>query len=167
MRLAPLLLAITLFVPPAALAAGEPDARQAADELVTLTNVEGMLALVRAQTGRTIAARIDALSLSPSQREAADRLEKNVQNLLADKLSFTKMKESYVNAYTSAFTAEELQGLAAFYKTPLGRAYVKKLPELTSRMMDIAQTRVAQLEPEIRKMTDEFAAELNKAPAQE
>lgn len=160
MKLASLVFAIGLIASPVALAAGEPDARRAADELVTLTNVEGMLAQVRAQTGRSIAARIDALNLSPSQREAADRLEKNVQTLLADRLGFAKMKESYVNAYTSAFTAEELDGLAAFYKTPLGRAYVKKLPELTSRMMDIAQARVAQLEPEIRKMTDEFGAEL-------
>jgi len=162
MKLARLLLVTLLLVPTASFAAGDSDARQAAEELLTLTNVEGMLAGVRAQTGRAIATRIDSLSLSESQRAAATRLQENIRILLADKLSFAKMKESYVNAYTEVFTADELNALAAFYKTPLGQTFVKKLPELTTRMMDISQRRVAQLEPEIRKLTDEFAAELQE-----
>jgi hypothetical protein len=160
MKLARVLLVTGVFVSSAGFAAGEPDARQAADELVTLTNVEGMLAGVRAQTSRMIAARLDALNLSAPQRDAANRLEKNIQSLLADKLSFSKMKESYVNAYTAVFTPDELNGLVEFYKTPLGQSYLKKLPDLTTRLMAISQSRVAQLEPEIRRMTDEFAAEL-------
>jgi len=162
MNVARLLLVVGLLVPTAGIAADEADARRTADELLTLTNVEGMLAGVRAQTGRAIATRLDALSLTPPQRDAAARLQKNIQNLLADKLSYAKMKESYVNAYTAVFTAEELNGLAAFYKSPIGQTFVKKLPDLTTRMMDISQSRVAQLEPEIRRMTDDFAAELQE-----
>ena len=59
-------------------------------------------------------------------------------------------------------TPEELTGIVAFYKTPIGRSFAEKQSALTKRMMDIAQTRVQTLLPRMQKMNEEFIADLKK-----
>ena len=82
-----------------------------------------------------------------------------------EELAFSKMKPVYVDIYSSTFTAEELSGLVSFYKSPVGRAYANKLPALMKRMMEVAQTKMQTLAPRLKKMNDDFIAELKKGPS--
>ena len=79
-----------------------------------------------------------------------------------DEMSFSKMKDLYFESYTSIFTTDELHALVAFYETPAGRAYVEKLPALTKRMMGLAQDRMQKLQPEVKRLNDEFFAEAKR-----
>ena len=143
----------------------EPDNRKAAEELLTLTNVEKNLADMRAQIGQMMTAQLQSTNVPENMRDKLAQFQKQLMDTIFEELAFAKMKPVYVDIYSSTFTAEELSGLVSFYKSPVGRAYANKLPALMKRMMEVAQTRMQTLAPRLKKMNDDFIAELTKGPS--
>ena len=143
----------------------EPDNRKAAEELLTLTNVEKNLADMRAQIGQMMTAQLQSTNVPENMRDKLAQFQKQLMDTIFEELAFAKMKPVYVDIYSSTFTAEELSGLVSFYKSPVGRAYANKLPALMKRMMEVAQTKMQTLAPRLKKMNDDFIAELKKGPS--
>ena len=143
----------------------EPDNRKAAEELLTLTNVEKNLADMRAQIGQMMTAQLQSTNVPENMRDKLAQFQKQLMDTIFEELAFAKMKPVYVDIYSSTFTAEELSGLVSFYKSPVGRAYANKLPALMKRMMEVAQTKMQTLAPRLKKMNDDFIAELTKGPS--
>ena len=143
----------------------EPDNRKAAEELLTLTNVEKNLADMRAQIGQMMTAQLQSTNVPENMRDKLAQFQKQLMDTILEELAFAKMKPVYVDIYSSTFTAEELSGLVSFYKSPVGRAYANKLPALMKRMMEVAQTKMQTLAPRLKKMNDDFIAELKKGPS--
>ena len=54
--------------------------------------------------------------------------------LFAENLDSESVRGKYVQAYTDAFSANELRDLIAFYRSPAGQALVKKLPALAEKI---------------------------------
>ena len=143
----------------------EPDNRKAAEELLTLTNVEKNLADMRAQIGQMMTAQLQSTNVPENMRDKLAQFQKQLMDTIFEELAFAKMKPVYVDIYSSTFTAEELSGLVSFYKSPVGRAYANKLPALMKRMMEVAQIKMQTLAPRLKKMNDDFIAELKKGPS--
>ena len=143
----------------------EPDNRKAAEELLTLTNVEKNLADMRAQIGQMMTAQLQSTNVPENMRDKLAQFQKQLMDTIFEELAFAKMKPVYVDIYSSTFTAEELSGLVSFYKSPVGRAYANKLPTLMKRMMEVAQIKMQTLAPRLKKMNDDFIAELTKGPS--
>jgi hypothetical protein len=64
------------------------------------------------------------------------------------------------------FSQEEIDGLIAFYRTPVGQSLVSKQPELMKRTMTIMQQCLAPMMQRIQKMSEATALELQKAKAE-
>ena len=143
----------------------EPDNRKAAEELLTLTNTEKNLADMRAQIGQMMTAQLQSTNVPENMRDKLAQFQKQLMDTIFEELAFAKMKPVYVDIYSSTFTAEELSGLVSFYKSPVGRAYANKLPTLMKRMMEVAQIKMQTLAPRLKKMNDDFIAELKKGPS--
>jgi len=146
-------------------AAVEPDNRKAAEELLTLTNAEQHLADMRAQIGQMMTAQLQSMNVPENMRDKLAHFHQQLMDIIFEELTFAKMKPAYVDIYSSTFTAKELSGLVSFYKGPVGRAYANKSPALMKRMMEVAQTKMQTLAPRIKKMNDDFIAELKKGPS--
>jgi uncharacterized protein len=84
-------------------------------------------------------------------KELADQLNK-ILDVVAEEFSWENMREDYINLYAGLFTEEELKDLIAFYRSPVGREFVKKQPELMKRTLEITQRKVADIIPRIAKM---------------
>jgi hypothetical protein len=120
------------------------------------TQMEGMLkaSLQRATKGKT---------LSTDEQAVLDRQQAKMTGIMKDELSWEKMKDLYVQAYRETFSQEEIDGLVAFYQTPVGRSFVSKQPELMKRTLTIMQQRMAPMMQRIQKMSEETVLELKKA----
>ena len=70
-------------------------------------------------------------------------------DLILAEMSFENLKSEYVAVYAEVFTAAELQGLLAFYRSPVGRSWAEKQPEVNMRLMQISQSKMAKLMPRI------------------
>jgi len=70
-------------------------------------------------------------------------------DLILAEMSYENIKSEYVAVHAEVFTAAELQGLLAFYRSPVGRSWAEKQPEVNMRLMQISQGKMAKLMPRI------------------
>jgi hypothetical protein len=160
---------LAALIPTAAALAEKPDeaARKEAEELMKLTNVEQTLADVRGQIDEMMAAQLNSLNVPEHLKGKVAAHQKKVSALVAGEMSYPKMREAYIDTYVSTFSAEELSGLVAFYKSPVGKAFVDKQPELMKKIMMLSQERMQKIAPQVQKLNAELVAELQKDKAAE
>jgi hypothetical protein len=94
-----------------------------------------------------------------------EKYEKDLTDLIFNGMSYEKLKPDMVEVYASTFTTEELDGLVAFYSTPVGRAYAEKMPELTKRLVALSQARMQDLMPRVQELNSAFTADLQSDAA--
>ena len=136
-----------LFLPLAALAAP-----------ASTTSIERFLALTEAEKNLEAAQRYSEQMMQEAMREQNQRrmLSPAVQNKMRDameksaqamreEMSWAKMKPLMVRIYADSFTQEELDGLIAFYESPAGKAFTRKMPVVMEKSMQLMQERVGPL----------------------
>ncbi|MFN5001652.1 MAG: DUF2059 domain-containing protein [Akkermansiaceae bacterium] len=84
-----------------------------------------------------------------------------------DQLGKTKdwdnMKGEIIKLYTETFTEQELKDILAFHKSPTGKVFIKKEPELAMRSAELLDKILMQAAEKLQPKTDEPAkAELLK-----
>jgi hypothetical protein len=101
---------------------------------------------------------------SPQFKEEFGKFQDQLFQLIFMRMSWSRMKPEYVRLYDETFTLEELKGITAFYRSPAGKAFVDKLPQVTQRAIEIGQRVVAEAQPDIEKLTEDFMQRLKKKP---
>jgi hypothetical protein len=91
-----------------------------------------------------------------------NRFEERVFAMLSQRLNWQKMKGQFEQTYADTFSLDELSGLAAFYRSPAGQAYINKTPSLMAKFGAIGQQQMAGAGPEINKMMTDFIADIKK-----
>jgi len=66
--------------------------------------------------------------------KAGEMAEKSMSLAMA---AFNKAKPALAKAYADTYTEEELDGILAFYRSPVGRALIQKAPEASQRAMPV------------------------------
>ena len=163
---APLLAAATLATAapalaqakPAAAPAVNPAARQAATALVTQLGIKAQLQRQMAQSvtqmksGAVVRA---MLAQSPGFIQAYQANQAKVDPVLARagaiqaevaqqviNQNLDAVVNDAITAYATQFTAAELNGLAAFYRSPLGQALQAKQPVVAAQIARATSTRI-------------------------
>ncbi len=123
-----------------------------AEELLQLTQSDQMLKTMEpmmkgmlAQAGKDMTA---------EQRAKAGDLQEKMLTLVAANLN--KAKPALAKVYTDTYTEDELDGILAFYKSPAGKAFIQKMPEVMQRSMPVMMQMIGDLQPELKKMMDEM-----------
>jgi uncharacterized protein len=89
---------------------------------------------------------------SDATKQTAKAMDK-MMDTMAQELSWEKMKEDYITIYAETFTEDELKGAVAFYKSPAGKAFSQKQPEVMRRSMELSQRMMLKFMPKIQAMT--------------
>jgi len=152
------------------LAYAEPPSPESVDKLLTLVrteklldsvlqNVEGMMksSINRSYQGKQI---------TPEARKTTEAFTEKVLVLIKEELSWEKMKPLYIQIYSESFTQEEIDGLLVFYASPVGQAYVEKLPAVTQKSMALTQAHMAPLMQRVQEAMRQAAAEAKAAKQQ-
>lgn len=96
---------------------------------------------------------IRALEMGLEQGAGTDELTPAVRqaltNFMNEHFRYEDLEPDFVRMYTELFTEEEMRGMAAFYRTPLGQRMVEMLPELTVRSQAIVNDRLQAAMPEL------------------
>jgi hypothetical protein len=159
----PLLLAVLTFCLSTRAA---PPSDRSVIQLLQLTKVDRQMDSVFAQMEGAMKASLQRLTkgrpLSADEQATLDKQQAKMSAILKEELSWDKVKDQYVQTYREMFSQEEIDGLIAFYQTPVGQSLVSKQPELTNRTMTILQQRMAPVMQRIQKMSADTAMELKK-----
>ena len=95
---------------------------------------------------------IDAmLEAQLSQMPQMGAVEGVMRDFFTKYMSFEVLADDYALLYADAYTEEELRGLIAFYRTPLGQRVVETTPELTAAGMALGQRATAEHMPELQR----------------
>jgi hypothetical protein len=83
-------------------------------------------------------------------------LQKQIAAEVGSRLDAKAMKDDLARIYSETFTREDLEGMSAFYDTPLGKVMLAKQPEVQEKMQQAMVPRVAELTAKIQDMSREF-----------
>jgi hypothetical protein len=120
--------------------ADEASHRAAAEALLNLMDMDKLMAQsVDQMLGMQVK---QNPSIAPYQQQMKDFLNKY--------MSWASMKDDMVKIYVSEFTEPELKELTAFYKTPLGKKTVEKMPQLLVKGAELSQKRMQEHLPELQ-----------------
>ena len=101
--------------------------------------------------------------LSKEDSEKIASMQGNVMDIIAKEMGWDKIKEDFIDNYVDVFTKEELEGMIAFYKTPVGQKFIKKQPELMQKSMEISQKQITTIMPKIQRAIQDMKETLKKS----
>jgi hypothetical protein len=70
-------------------------------------------------------------------------------------MSWDSLKDDMIKIYTDAFSEEELKKITEFYKSPVGKKMIEKMPELMGKGMQLGVKRVQENQGELIRMLKE------------
>jgi len=121
-----------------------------AQEDTKLTLSEKLLTVMEMQ--KTIEQSFGAVkNMIPNQENAPPEAQQ-VVDMIIKELSWDNIKADYIKLYADIFTEDELKGLINFYESPIGKAYIKKQPELTQKSMMLSQKMIMKVMPKLPGM---------------
>ena len=128
------------------------------DKIIKQT-MDGMMAQVTAMSKQ-----VAGSNVTPEQQAKIDQFQKKVFTLVESTVSWKEMQPIYVDLYAKTFTDDELDGIIAFYKSPAGIAIVDKTPGLTNQALQIGRQRMAEIQPQLMQMAQDFAKDAASPP---
>ena len=152
------LIAAGLVLSVAGVNAQEASRRAMAEELLNLMNMQENIEKSFAMVKQMIPAQMQKMKQATGQTNMPANMSgqtDKMMDMMAQELSWDKMKEDYITLYADTFTKEELKGIIVFYKSPAGQAFIKKQPELMKRSLEISQKLMLQVMPKIQAMAKE------------
>lgn len=99
--------------------------------------------------------------LSPILKRYLDK----VFNIMEQTMSWKVLKNDMIDLYEQTFTEDELNGMLAFYKSPVGQSVVDKMPKVMQQSIAIAQKYMPEMQRKIVKISEEFEEELKAVKA--
>jgi hypothetical protein len=106
---------------------------------------------------------LEAMGGPSEAKAAAVQAVDKVMAQLQERMSWARMEPEYARLYSEVYNNEEIAGILSFYKSAAGQAFVKKMPLLMSKSIEMAQRQMADLMPEIQRIADEAAQKSKNA----
>ena len=151
----------TLLLLTACLVLGAPQAfaseathRAAAEEMLKLSKVDQLLTPMYDQIKATINTLMDRQEMSVEERVRAGRFSEKLVAIMAEEMSWEKMKDDFVAIYVKTYSEDEIRQINAFYRTPAGQAMIDKMPALLKASTAISQKYAQRM---VERMQREFA----------
>jgi hypothetical protein len=138
-------------------------------ELFQLTSMQNRVDQIRVSAltqARAFAAQQFAstgVSAQPDPKGLAVYYDK-LNALVAESYNWAKLEPAYEKVYADLYTEDELDGILAFYKSPVGQALLAKTPEATRQVLQISRQQFEDLTPQIQKLTEDYVAHLQTKP---
>lgn len=148
-----------LFVAAALPARAAPPTAESVQTLLGLVKAD---ALIQAMAnGIDTALRRDLVQfaesrpLSPDQQHDIEAVFEQYSLEIRAAVSWDALMSIYVRVYQDTFTQEEIDGLIAFYRGPLGTAVIEKVPLAARRSMEVMQPRLQEIVLRMKNAVDQ------------
>ncbi|GAA3755383.1 DUF2059 domain-containing protein [Terriglobus aquaticus] len=159
--IAGLLLAAAL---PMATHADEASKRAKLHEMFQLAHIDQtmriMFAAQEKQMPQLLRKLMPAGTLTAEQQADLDAFIVKVHGIVAQAATWEKLEPQFTDIYASVYSESEIDGLIAFYKSPVGAEMVAKQPEIVERSQAVTQSLMQTVQPQIMQAAMEFAQEM-------
>jgi hypothetical protein len=145
-----------------------PPSDQSITEMISLMQLEALTNQALKQVDEGMSKGMEAnlqkvlqgRELNAAQKTKVKSFGKKFSDTMKEELSFSKMKDIYIQAYRETFTQEEVDAIIVFYKSPAGKAVVEKNPAAMQKANRLMQARISPLTLKLQSMLEDFVKDL-------
>ncbi|MNF34623.1 hypothetical protein D3C84_154690 [compost metagenome] len=113
------------------------------------------------QVQQMFAQRFEQTKAPESKKAVLETYQAKANAALDQAIGWNKLKPDMVKLYTTNFSESELKDLVAFYKSPLGKKVLEKMPQLTQQSAQMTQAKLESAVPVVNKLLDDMTKELD------
>ena len=147
--------------------ADETSHRAAAEELLLLTNVDKMLKPMWEQMETMMEQHFVQMDAPEELRPVLNRYTSKMVKVMEEELGWAKMKNDYIDIYVKTYTEGEIRAISEFYKSPAGKKFIEKMPQLMQESMAISQKNMPTFMKKMQKISEEMANEIKQLKEQQ
>ncbi|MCA9398291.1 MAG: DUF2059 domain-containing protein [Candidatus Omnitrophica bacterium] len=147
--------AVLIFGMTSFAAADDASKRQKAEDLLKIMNMDTEIGEMVNRLQQLAQQRLDAQNFPEGLYSKLDTLSDKEFDMLRKELTWSYMKDDYIDLYMDKFTEEELVELGEFYKTDLGKKLMEQTPELVLRGMSIGQKKLVEKQTKVQQSLHE------------
>ncbi|HZQ44896.1 MAG TPA: DUF2059 domain-containing protein [Acidobacteriaceae bacterium] len=144
--------------------ADEASKRAKAEQLFTLLRMDRLTD----QLTNSVMKQVDQMTQSmpgmdratPEQKKLLADFQQSVMDLVKKNVGWKALEPDFINLYATTYTEEDLDGMLAFYQSPLGQKVLEKTPELMAKSTEIAQQKMREIQPQMNDMLQEFMKQI-------
>lgn len=135
-------------------------------KLFQVTEIEAMLPKVQAQMdsmmNNMMQDSLKGKSITPEQQKALDVFRMKVVKIQKDELNWEILEPKIADIYADTLTQDDVNGITAFYQSPAGQSYVKKMPQLMRQTMLMLQTSMGPMLKKLELAGNELRQDLQR-----
>lgn len=136
--------------------------RAAVEAMLHLTEIDKLIDPMMNQVQAMIQQQVDQMNLADDAKPVVKKYNDKIIALMKKELAWDKMKTDLIDIYINVYTEEEINAIVAFYKTPVGRKMLEKMPELLQQTMAVTQSQVQRIIPDLQAISQEMENELTQ-----
>ncbi|HEY0801034.1 MAG TPA: DUF2059 domain-containing protein [Steroidobacteraceae bacterium] len=133
-------------------------------EMLELTSARQLIDTMKGQiatmTNSAVRDAIRGQPITPERQAILDRMAAKMSAVTTDLLNWDTLLPIYLRTYRASFTQGEIDGVIRFYKSPAGKAYVKKTPLVMQNVMREMQGLAKQVQDGMGAIQQESMQEL-------
>jgi len=161
------LFAVCLFVTStSAFAQDSKPTQESLNKLFEITDVRGMIPKVQEQMDgmmhNMIQEMLKGKSVTPEQQKALDVFRMKVVKIQKDELDWETLEPKISEIYANTLSQEDVDGITAFYQSPAGQSYMKKMPALIQQTMLVLQSSMVPMLKKIEAAGAELKQDLQR-----
>lgn len=147
-------LAAALLVLAAWPAQAEPPTDASLVQLMAVTRADAMMDTMYANVEQMIRQGMQAgaagKTLTPAQARVLELAPGRLSAALREEITWARMQPLLLQVYRESLDQAEVDGLIAFYQSPLGQSYLNKMPLLMQRSMQVSQQLLQSFMPKLQ-----------------
>lgn len=140
-----------------------PPSDASLERLLEVTRLQSMMDGMYAQTEQMVRQGMarglpDAAAggkLNDAQQRIVDELPARFGALMREEMSWTRLKPKMLVIYRESFNQQEIDGLIAFYESPLGQVVIERMPLVMQKSMQMVQADMQGLMPRIQALMED------------
>jgi len=146
-----------------------PPSQPSVEKLATLAKVEkihdAMLVQLQLSMDSYVKQALRGGTLTPADQAVLDAFHPQMISMVDEQLSGPKIKAMFEEVYAELFTQEEVDGLIAFYGTPVGQVFADKQPLISGKVGALIGQRAGQMGMRLQMAMYSAAQKIAKAHA--
>ncbi len=140
-----------------------PPTKESIEALLEVTKAsrtfDGVMDTMTRTTQQQLATAFAGRPLAPEQQQAMRDLQTKISNVVREAMSFERLEPLYVDVYRQTFTQDEIDGMIAFYRTPVGQSSIDKMPQVMQRMQVAMQPLMTETMQRVLAITKQAMSE--------
>lgn len=155
-----LLLAVIVIACSLGVSAQDDAYRASVEKLLLLTKQDQLVDEMFQQIQQVQLNQLQQMNLPQEQYPVVEKYFGQIYALMKAEMGWEQMKDDFIQIYMAVYTEAEIQGLIAFYESPVGRKTIEKMPLLSQQSLEIGQKYFTVLMPKIQELARTMAAEM-------